>query len=188
MKDTMTKWESEEGVKFLKKIGIQIGQTVLDFGAREGRYSIPAAIAVGKTGLIYAVDKEQKVLDELSRKAKRMNLNNIKIVQTTGAVTLDFNAESIDVVLLYDVLHYLNKDERGKLYSEVFRVLSQNGILSVYPKHVLEDSPFDEFGRLHLYNVKREIMASNFRFQKKYCDTISHDDSLNHGCVLNFTK
>jgi precorrin-6B methylase 2 len=71
MKNAMQKWEREAGVKFLKKIGIKTGQTILDFGARVGHYSIPAAIAVGKSGLVYAVDKEQKELDELSEKAKR---------------------------------------------------------------------------------------------------------------------
>lgn len=188
MKTEIEKWEREEGVKFLKKIGMKMGHNVLDFGARVGHYSIPAAIVVGKSGLIYAVDKEQKFLDELKRKAKRLNLRNVKIVRTNGAVALDFKAESIDVVLLYDVLHYLKLIEREKLYCEVFRILRSNGFLSIYPKHVLEDSPSNEFDRLHLDNVKQEIQDSNFRFQEKYCDMISHDDFLNPGCVLNFIK
>ncbi len=188
MKDTIKQWETEGGVHFLKKIGIRTGQTVLDFGARVGHYTIPAAIVVGKTGLIYAVDKEQNVLDELSRKAKLLNLGNIKIIKTNGVVTLDIKAESIDVVLLYDVLHYFKVLEREKLYSEVFHILRQNGILSVYPKHVIEDSPLDQFRQLHLDDVKKEIIYSNFKFQEKYCDTISHDDFLDQGCVLNFRK
>lgn len=92
------------------------------------------------------------------------------------------------MVLLYDVLHYLKVLEREKLYSEVFYILRQNGILSVYPKHVLEDSPSYEFDQVHLDDVKQEIMDMNFRFQEKYCDTISHDNFLNQGCVLNFRK
>jgi len=70
MIDAMTRWEREEGVKFLEKIGMRSGQRVLDFGARVGHYSIPAAIVVGKTGLIYAMDKEQKGLDELKLKLR----------------------------------------------------------------------------------------------------------------------
>ena len=188
MKDVMTKWEREDGVKFLKRIGIKTGQTVLDFGARVGHYSIPAAIVVGKTGLIYAVDKKQQELDELSRKTKRLNLKNVKIVRTGGGFTLDFKDETIDVVLLYDVLHYLKKVEREKLYSETHRVLKQDGFLSVYPKHVIEDSPLDQFKQLQLDDVKKEIQNLNFNFQEKNCDTISHDDFLNQGCVFNFIK
>ena len=188
MTDAMTKWEREEGVKFMKKIGIKTGQIVLDFGARVGHYSIPAAIAVGKNGLIFAVDKEQKELDELSRKAKCLNLKNVKIMRASGGVTLDFKDETMDVVLLFDVLHYLKKVERKKLYSEIHRVLKQDGFLSVYPKHVIEDSPLDQFKQLKLDDVKKEIQDLNFNFQEKHCDTISHDDFLNPGCVFNFIK
>jgi len=188
MTNAMTKWEREEGVKFLKKIGIKTGQIVLDFGARVGHYSIPAAITVGKNGLIFAVDKEQKELDELSRKAKRLNLKNIKTVRTSGGVTLDFKDETMDVVLLFDVLHCLKKAEREKLYIEIHRVLKQDGFLSVYPKHVIEDSPSDQFKQLELDEVKKEIQDLNFNFQERKCDMISHDDFLNPGCVFNYIK
>ena len=188
MKDAMQKWEREKGVRFLKKMGMRSGQTVLDFGAGVGHYSIPAAIAVGKSGLVYAVDKEQKELDELSRKTKRLNLKNVNVIRTNGVVALDFKDESIDVVFLYDVLHYLKLTDREKLYSEVFRILRQNGFLSVYPKHVLEDSPANEFERLCFEDVKQEILDSAFVFKDKYCGMISHDDTINQGCVFNFAK
>jgi len=184
----MEKWEKEEGIKFLKKIGIKTGQTVLDFGAGVGRYSIPAALLVGTSGRIYAVDKEQRELDELSRKAKRLNLSNLEIIRTNGIVTLDFKDDSIDIVLLYDVLHYFEKSEREKLYRETFRFLKANGFVSVYPKHIIEDFPLDHFRHLHWYDVKKEIQGQNFKFQEKYCDTIGHDDFLNRGCVFNFIK
>ena len=54
-------WEKEEGVKFLRRIGMKPGQKVLDFGARVGNYTIPAAIVVGERGLVYAVDREKRV-------------------------------------------------------------------------------------------------------------------------------
>lgn len=184
----MEKWERDGGVKFLKKIGIKSKHVVLDFGARVGHYSIPAACVVGTSGRVYAVDKEQQELDELSRKARRLNLNNLEIIPTSGIVTFDFKDESIDVVLLYDVLHYLEKFERKKLYRETFRVLKSNGFISIYPKHIIEDSPLDQFRNLHLDDVKNEIQDQNFKFQEKYCDTISHDDFLTRGCVFNFIK
>ena len=184
----MQKWEAELGVEFLRRIGLRSGQIILDFGARIGHYSIPAAVAVGKDGLIYALDKEQDALNELRRKAQKLNLRNITIIHTMGSIALAFETESIDVVLLYDVLHYFNLNERVKLYSEIFRVLKPNGFLSVYPKHVLEDSPLNKFDQVQFEDVKQEIMNANFKFQKKYCGTLSHDNFLNQGCVLNFTK
>lgn len=188
MQNDMQKWETEQGIRFLRKIGLKSNQTILDFGARVGHYSIPAAIAVGRDGLVYALDKNQDALGELQRKAQLLNLHNIKIIQTSERVVFGFKAESIDVALVYDVLHYFNLNERVQLYSEVFRVLKTNGIISVYPKHVLEYSPLDQLSRINLDNLKQEIMKANFKFHGKYCDLISHNDFLNQGCVLNFTK
>ena len=95
---------------------------------------------------------------------------------------------NVDVVLFYDVLHYLKEADRKNLYLEAFRVLRQNGLLSVYPKHCLEDNPIMEFQNMDRKEIKKEIQDSNFVFIKRHCAFISHDDDLNQGCVLNFRK
>ena len=96
--------------------------------------------------------------------------------------------EIIDIVLLYDVLHYFIKDERIKLYQEVFRVLKEGGLLSVYPKHIAEDNPLMELQHIRSTDVRQEILSSGFQFERRHCGVISHDDGLNKGCVLNFRK
>jgi len=188
VKNGMKKWETKNGVAFLKRVGLKSGQTVLDFGCRVGHYTIPAANVIGSEGIVYAVDKEQQALNELEQKATRLNLRNIRIINTSGQVQIDLENNSIDVVLFYDVLHYHEKKEREKLYAEAHRVLKQDGMLSVYPKHSLEDDPIMEFQNLSLGEIKKEIQNSNFVFGKKHCGFISHDDDLNQGCVMNFRK
>ena len=184
----MEQWEKQQGVIFLRKIGLQLNQRVLDFGCRVGHYAIPAAKIVGDEGMVLAVDKEQHALNELEQKVRANNFKNVKIIKTSGQTTLDFESESIEVVLFYDVLHYLEKGDRRKLYREAQRVLKQEGLLSVYPKHTLEDEPTQEFRNLSLSDVQREIEDSHFVFEHKFCAMISHDDGLNNGCVLNFRK
>ena len=184
----MEKWEKQEGVKFLRRIGLKLNQTVLDFGCRVGHYSIPAAKVVGDKGIVYAVDKEQQVLDELQQKVAGLNLKNIRIINTLGRIKLPLESRTVDVVLFYDVLHYHKKKERKNLYVEAYRVLKQDGLLSVYPKHSLEDDPIMEFQNMGMESIKREIQDSNFAFSKQHCGLISHDDGLNQGCILNFIK
>jgi len=188
MTNDMEKWEAKNGVAFLKKVGLKSGQTVLDFGCRVGHYTIPAANVVGNNGIVYAVDKEQQALNELEQKAVHLNLKNIKTINSSGRIQIDLEDDTIDVVLFYDVLHYHEKKEREKLYAEAYRILKQDGLLSVYPKHTSEDNPIMEFQNLSLGEIKQEIQNSNFVFGKKYCGLISHDDDLNQGCVLNFRK
>ena len=181
-------WERDGGAEFLKEVGLKLGQEILDFGCRVGHYTIPAAKAVGKKGIIYAVDKESDALDELTRKANSHNLTNVRVTRTSGQVRLPLRSGEIDVVLLYDVLHYFRAEERLKLYQEAFRVLKQSGLLSVYPKHTAEDNPLMELQHLRSTDIEREILGSGFQFERRYCRIISHDDGLNKGCVLNFRK
>jgi len=188
MNKAMGQWETKNGVVFLKKVGLKSGQTVLDFGCRVGHYTIPAAKVVGSKGIVYAVDKEQQALNELEQEATRLNLKNIRIINTSGRIQIDVEKDSVDVILFYDVLHYHEQKEREKLYAEAHRILKQDGLLSVYPKHNLEDNPIMEFQNLNLNEIKREIQDSNFAFSKQHCGLISHDDGLNQGCILNFIK
>jgi len=188
MNKAMPQWETTGGVKFLKRIGLKSSQTVLDFGCRVGHYTIPAAKVVGNNGIVYAVDKEQQALNELEQEATRLNLKNIKIINTSGQIQIDLENDTIDVILFYDVLHYHEKKEREKLYAEARRILKPDGLLSVYPKHTLEDNPIMEFQNLSSGEIKKEIQNSKFVFEKKHCGLISHDDGLNQGCILNFRK
>jgi len=184
----MLYWETEKGVEFLKKVGIRKGDTILDFGCRVGHYSVPAAKTVGSKGMVYAIDTRGDALAELEQKKNTQKLTNIRIIKTIGQLSLPFKDKSIDVVLFYDVLHYLKEAERKKLYREAFRVLKENSLLSIYPKHCLTDNPMMEFQNLGSDKIKQEIKDSNFVFMEKYCDILSHDDNLNHGCIFNFIK
>lgn len=181
-------WERDGGVRFLKKIGLRRDQHVLDFGCRVGHYTIPAAKVVGNKGIVYAADKESEALNKLGRKVIALNLTNIRVTKTLAQTKLSLESSVIDVVLLYDVLHYFGKNERTKLYHEAFRVLKQGGLLSIYPKHTAGDDPAMEFQHLRSADVRREILSSSFQFERRYCGIISHDDGLNKGCVLNFRK
>jgi len=184
----MERWERKEGAEFLRKVGIRKNQIVLDFGCGVGHYTIPAARIVGSTGFVYAVDKERQAVNELKQKAKANNFKNVKVMKTSGQMKLPLESETVGVVLFYDVLHYLGKHNRKRLYQEASRVLKQDGLLSVYPKHTLENDPIQEFRKLSVNDVKQEIEGSNFVFEQKHCSLISHDDGLNQGWVLNFRK
>ncbi len=186
--DALKDWENRDGVAFLRNVGVKAADKVLDFGCRVGHYSIPAAFAVGKTGKVYAVDKLQQPLNKLKRKANHLGLENIETIKTSGELDLTFIDSIVDVILLYDVLHYLSHPERKRLYGACLRILNNDGLFSVYPKHTIEDEADGKFQSTYVADIIDEIKKSGFHFIEKYCDVLSHDDSLNQGCVLNFTK
>ena len=123
--------------EILQKTGIKRGKTVLDFGCGSGTYTIPAAKIVGEEGIVYALDKDKKALDELLQKAESAGLENIKRIDTSGELKIPLADESVDIVLLYDVFHsyyFSQVDDRRKLLEEVYRVSKSDALISVWPK------------------------------------------------------
>ncbi len=184
----MKQWECRTGVEFLKEIGVRPGDNLMDFGCRVGHYSIPAGFIVGHSGTVYAMDQDQKPLDELMKKVRAYGLENVKAIKTFGQLDLAIESHSIGVVLLYDVLHYFTQGQRQALLREAFRVLRATGLLSVYPKHTMEDWPSKELKDLRISDVVREVCACGFRAEGSYDGVISHDDALVPGRVMNFRK
>ena len=176
----MDKWFEYEGKDFLKDIGIRKNQFILDFGCGHGTYAIPAALVVGESGKVYAVDKNSEHLDKLIQIAGKRGFTNIITKIVGEEMQFPFRAGWMDMVLLYDVLHLV--ENREKLLTELYRVLKTNGILSVYPKHHQKDM------NMNLEEVKVKIESSGFRFEKKLLRTLMHDDHLESGYVLNFRK
>ncbi|MHA1899185.1 MAG: class I SAM-dependent methyltransferase, partial [Promethearchaeota archaeon] len=190
MFDSVKKWISEDGPKFISDLGIKEGNVVVDFGCNEGHYTFPIARIVGKSGLVYAVDKSEYVLDNLIKDAAKIKidkLQNIKTINTNGGLKLpQIKDNSVDFVLTFDILHYLHKNERLELYKEVHRVLKPEGIYLVYPKHISEDWPLMNFADLSVDDVIEEIERIGFKniFQKQM--DLFHDDDFDHGYVLKF--
>jgi ubiquinone/menaquinone biosynthesis C-methylase UbiE len=189
MENDVKKWLEEGGEKFLRDIGIKKGQFIVDFGCGAGHYTIPAAKIVEKEGTVYAIDKDRSALDQVMRRAKSENLNNIIPLNTSGTVKIDLDDETIDVVLLYDVLHYRDTEERGALYHEVYRILKPGALLSVYPKHHKLDWPLWNLADRTIEDIIKEIEVSYFDFYgKNLKELLIHDDEYTQGQILNFRK
>ncbi len=182
-------WLRGSGVIFLENIGIKEGQILLDFGCNVGHYAIPAAKVVGKKGKVYAADNDMKSLNELIETAKREKLTNIVPMHTQSAKSrINLKDESVDVILLYDVLHYMDALERNQIYDESYRVLKTYALLSVYPKHNKLDEPLWNLSDMKLEDIIKEIESAKFNFEGQFYKKLIHDDNYNMGYILNFTK
>jgi len=185
MKDDLKKWLEEVGERSLRQVGIKKGDIVLDFGCGSGNYTIPAARIVGEEGRVYALDKNRRDLSELMRKAESEDLKNIERMETSGKLKIDLEDESVDVVLLYDILHYYyfpRAGDRRKLLREVYRILKPGTLLSVYPTHL------QSYRHPKLEDIKREIDSANFYLERECSVMLIHEETLEKSQVLNFRK
>lgn len=126
------------------------------------------------------MDKNQESLNELFYKIKEKNLENIIIFNLADKIKLRLLKESIDMVLLFDVLHLV--DSRVSLFTELKRILKPTGILSVYPKH------HQTHMNMSLEEVIKEIQSVGFCFNVKIFKKLMHDNKLENGYILNFKK
>ncbi len=121
--------------KILEEAGIRPGLTVLDYGCGPGSYSLAASGLVGKTGKVYGLDIHPLAVKGLKDTASRRGLENIYTIHSDCATGLD--DESIDRILLFDILHDLSGP--SAILKELHRVMKPEGVLLVSDHHMREE-------------------------------------------------
>jgi len=137
----------------LQTVGVKKGQQLLDFGCGSGDYTIPAAKIIGDEGKVYAVDKDKRSLNSLRDKASSLKIGNIQIVHTSGELELPVHSNSIDFIVLYDVLHsyYFTPPQRNKFFNEIHRIAKKDSVISVNPKHMVYRMLINEMSDAGIY-------------------------------------
>jgi ubiquinone/menaquinone biosynthesis C-methylase UbiE len=112
----------------LQRAEVGPGMTVLDVGCGPGRVTIPAAKLVGPTGIVVAVDIQQKMLRRAEEKAKAADLTNLCFVNA-GVGEGKIGHEIADRALLVTVLGEI--PDREAAIKEIYDALRPGGVLSV---------------------------------------------------------
>lgn len=61
--------------------GLKAGETAADFGCGTvGHFIFPAAVLVGKDGLVYAIDIQKSVLASVQSRAQLMHCGNVRVL------------------------------------------------------------------------------------------------------------
>jgi ubiquinone/menaquinone biosynthesis C-methylase UbiE len=180
------RWFRQRVERFLRRIGVRECQQVADIGCHNGLFTIPAACIVGSCGTVYAIDKDKDALANMKGRIKKESRQNIKVIKADlagGAFAL-LERETIDLVLLYDVLHrgYLpEKPERRNMLQHVYRILKAGGILSCFPTHLKKYGfTFEE--------LLGEIGDVGFALEEETWSRIVHDGKLVRGRIFRFSK
>ncbi len=114
--------------KLLERVGIKAGQRVADLGCGSlGHFVFPAAQLIGPEGIVYAVDIQRSVLEQVEKTAKQEQMFNVACVWSDidvyGATRID--AASLDLTLLINNL-YLSQN-RPQLVKEIARLTRSGG-------------------------------------------------------------
>jgi len=178
------KWLAKKAAGFLSRIGIEAGQAVLDFGCGEGNYAKATARVVGSRGKVFALDTDRKALNKLKRRAREEKLGNIECLHVSEDDGIPLPACSVDIVLLYDVLHggyFPEPGQRDRVLRNIHKVLKPGGLLSLYPTHMKSYA-------MTCDQIVGEVMDVGFRLEGRSRRRLVHDDKVTRGRVFTFTK
>jgi len=113
-----------EGV--LEQLNIKKDIIAADFGCGAGYFTLPLAKKVDK---VYALDVLDTALESVRSQAKLQGLLNIETKQADLEVSSGLENESIDLVLLANIL--FQSDKRGDIIKEAEKVLKKGGQLVI---------------------------------------------------------
>ena len=177
----MEEWLASKGESILREIGFKEGQIILDFGCGSGIYAILISKIIGDNGKIYAIDSDNDSIDELNAKITYQKLRNIKTIKTSGEISIPLENNSLDIVLLYDVYHLLNNEERNKIIKETKRVLKKGGLMSYLATHI---GSYD----INLNKVHVRMKKYKFELIEKFRKLMIHWGSVEECEIFNYYK
>jgi len=151
--------------KVIERLKISKGMNILDFGCGSGEYTIPIAKTVSNLGKVYGLDKDINELQRLQNKAEKEKVTNIETI--LGNESINLYKGSIDIVLLFDVLHYVNS--KKKLLKNLYNMLKSNGVLSVFPHYHFSREKLLETVSLGSFFVLRDEYPDEalYNFEKR---------------------
>lgn len=118
--------------RILRETGMGPGMAVLDFGCGPGGFALAAARLVGPEGLVYALDIHPLAERYVRRAAEKDRATHIRPVSAPSGIP----SASIDVALLYDVLHELPDPET--VPAGLHGVLKPGALLSARDRYLGE--------------------------------------------------
>jgi ubiquinone/menaquinone biosynthesis C-methylase UbiE len=163
----------------LDLIGVKKGSSAADIGAGSGYMTVRLARRVGATGVVYANDIQQPMLDLIDKRLKAGRIANVRLI--LGAPDDPrLPAGSVDLALLVDVYHELSQPQA--MLRHLHDALKPGGRL-VLLEYRKEDPaiPIRPEHKMSVAEAKMEVEAEGFRLGRV-------DDGLPRQHVLIFNQ
>jgi predicted methyltransferase len=113
--------------EILKTLALRQGQKIADIGAGGGYFSLRFAEAVGKQGVVYAVDTDLGKIEFIRKSVADKGLGNVQVV-LPGKESLTL-PEKIDLIFLRNVYHHIAN--RVEYFAKLRESLKPDGRIAI---------------------------------------------------------
>ena len=118
--------------KNFRTLGIEKGQTVIDYGCGPARYTRRIANAIGNKGRLIATDIHPLAIKRVERKIRKYRLTNSRAVLSKG-YSCPLENHFADVVLALDMFHMIQ--DTNALLKEFARMVKPSGMVIIEDGH-----------------------------------------------------
>ncbi len=108
--------------------GIKTGDTVVDLGSGAGNDCFVARALTGDKGKVIGIDMTEPMIEKARNNVKKLGYSNVEF-RLGDIEDMPVISDSTDVVISNCVLNLV--PDKGKAFSEIFRILKPGGHLSV---------------------------------------------------------
>jgi len=155
--------EEENTTTLLQNMAIGPQDTIADIGAGSGYHVFKMAKSAPE-GLIYAVDIQDEMLDEMKSRKNRAQIKNVTIVKG-GEKTINLAENSLDKVLMVDVYHEFSYP--AELLASIKKSLKANGELFLIEYRGEDESvPIKKLHKMTEAQAVKEMKAAGMKLQR----------------------
>lgn len=134
-------------------LGLKSGHNVVDYGCGPARYIKNASQAVGKKGIVYAVDIHPLAIKKVEYKIKKYRLMNVKVILAEGYST-PLPDKIADIIYALDMFHMIENPK--ELLFEFSRILKSDGYIIIEDGHQPRAETIRKIEGTGLFNVFEE--------------------------------
>ncbi len=154
--------QNEQPEKVLDVLKLEKGQTVCDFGAGNGYFSLRMAQRVGTTGKVLAVDIQPQMLELLKRRASAQKVTNVVPILCTETDP-KLPANSIDLLIMVDVYHEISNPV--PVMTGIHKAMKKDGRVVLVEYRGEDPSiPIKPLHRTTVQQMASELDAVGFRY------------------------
>jgi arsenite methyltransferase len=144
------------------------GQVIADIGSGGGYFSLRFAQIVGKTGKVYAVDVDPKLLDYVRRQGEAKGLLSLRAVPGNG-FPASIPPGSLNLVFMRNVYHHL--DDPASYFADLKKYLRPEGKVAIIDYK--DDAKGFSFHSLFKHSVspakvKRDMAEAGYGLERSF--------------------